>query len=419
MSSREMPGTVRLGVVVAAAGSGTRMAGMDKVFAPLRGKPVLAHCLDVFQGSETVEVVALVLGEANVLRGRQLVEARGLSKVVAVTSGGARRQDSVRIGLEALAGAGITAGYVAVHDGVRPFVDDAMIERGLDAAVKTGAAVAAVPVNDTIKEVGPDGVVADTPDRSRLWSAQTPQVFTADLLEKAHREIRRDVTDDGVMVELIGGRVSVFEGSSENVKITTPEDLLLAELIAADRAGDSTGTADGRAARQPLALASAAPGQAMRWGIGFDGHKLVPGLPLKLGGIRVPFEFGLEGHSDGDVLLHAIADAVLGASGLGDLGTHFPSTAPELAGIDSRILVRKVVEMASERGWSVAYVDATIVAQRPKLGPYLERMRLSIAETLGVEPGFANVKATSTDRVGAIGRGEGIAAQAIATLRAS
>ncbi len=403
-----MTGGERAGVVVVAAGSAARMGGTDKQFADLRGRPVVAHCLDTFQASPMIGPIALVVTESNLQRAHELVERRDLSAVVAIAAGEGRRQDSVRAGLDALLAAASDSKVVVVHDGARPFVDDALIERGLAAVRKTGAAVAGTPARDTMKEVDAGGVVVSTPDRSRLWAVQTPQVFDAALLARAHREVGEDVTDDGAMVELLGGKVTVFEGSPANIKITTPEDLLFAGMLAESRAGVSTGGASwGRASG----------GDDLRWGTGFDGHRLAAGVTLVLGGVEVPFELGLEGHSDGDVLLHAITSAVLGAAGLGDMGSHFPSTDPSLAGIDSTVLLQRAVAMAAERGWAVVFVDATIVAQRPKLSPYLEAMAESIAQTLDLDAGLVNVKATSTDGVGAIGEGAGIAAQAIVTLK--
>jgi len=347
--------------------------------------------------------MALVLAEHNLDRGRALVEECRLEKPVTIVSGGARRQDSVRAGLEALLagsqGPDVLA-WVAVHDAPRPFVDEGMLERSIRAAENTGAAVVAIPVTDTIKVVGDDRLVVDTPDRSRLWAVQTPQVFRPELLARAHREISIDATDDAAMVEMVGGRVAVSEGSPDNIKVTHPEDLAVAEAIAARRIGTVAGRSPERA----------------RWGIGFDGHALAPGRPLRLGGVAVPFEMGLVGHSDGDVLLHAISDALLGAAGLGDLGRHFPSSDEAYAGIDSGVLLRRVVGMLSELGWGAEYVDATIVAQRPRLSPFQFDITASIASLLDLECGSVNVKVTSTDRIGAIGQREGIAAQAIAMI---
>lgn len=396
-------GDRQLGVVVVAGGSSTRMGGVDKIFADLGGAPVLAHCLEVFQCSDVVATIIVVLAQHNLGLGRDLIASRGFNKVGPIVTGGARRQDSVRLGLEAMAKAGSMPPLILVHDGPRPFIDEAMIQRALAAVGGTGASVPAIPLTDTIKQVDETGTVIGTPDRSTLRAVQTPQIFQTDLLVAAHAAISEDVTDDAMLVERNGGAVTVFEGSPENVKITTPDDLITATGILAARGSQTAG---------------GSTDDALRWGTGFDGHALVPGEGLRLGGIEVPFEMRLEGHSDGDVLLHAVASAVLGAAGLGDLGTHFPSSSPEWAGADSRLIVRKAAKMAAAAGWVVDYLDATIVAQQPRLGPHLVEIASGVAETLDISPDRVSIKATSTDHVGAIGRGEGIAAQAVATLRA-
>ncbi|MBI4218749.1 MAG: 2-C-methyl-D-erythritol 4-phosphate cytidylyltransferase [Chloroflexi bacterium] len=335
-----------LDVIVVAAGRSTRMRGIDKVFVPVAGTPLLAYSLDIFEGTPLVGRIALVVAEANLGAARKLVEDRHYGKVLAIVAGGERRQDSVRKGIEALP----DAEWIAVHDGARPFLDHELLERGLKAAQAVGAAIAAVPVRDTIKSVGGDRVIRDTPPRESLWAAQTPQIFNRELLARAHRDITSDMTDDAAMVEALGHKVAVFEGSPLNIKVTTPEDLVIAEAIASSRVRGEAGR---------------------RYGTGFDGHKLAEGGPLRLGGIDVPFELHLEGHSDGDVLLHAIASSILGAAGLGDLGRHFPSTEPALKGIDSREILRRTKALAAGAGWMTDFDEATIFAQRPKLSPYL------------------------------------------------
>lgn len=399
---QESASAPQLSVVLVAAGRSARMNGRDKVFAPLQGKPVLAWSLSAFQSSPLVGAVAVVLAPHNVHLGKQICTEAEADKVVAVVQGGSRRQDSVLQGLRALEESGRLGSFVAVHDGARPFVDTSMIERGLRAAVAHQAAVAAIPVVDTIKEVDEAGVVQRTLDRKALRAIQTPQVFQSSLLLRAFANVHINVTDDAALVEQTGVRVAVFEGDRDNLKITTPGDLEVAEAIALRRTGAT-----------PTVPHSA----RVRWGTGFDGHGLAEGGPLKLGGIAIPYERHLAGHSDGDVLLHAVASAILGASGLGDLGTHFPSSDAALAGIDSAEILARSSAKARNRGWLTTYLDATIVAQQPRLGPHLDAMRRRIADVLGLPATSVNVKVTSTDRVGAIGRGEGIAAQAIATLQ--
>lgn len=223
----------QVGVVVVAAGSSTRMAGVDKTFAPLLGKPLIAHTIDRFEEFSPVTQIVLVLASGSLDIGRSMVQERGYCKVSHVCAGGARRQDSVRAGLEALE----PCRWVMVHDGARPGLDAALLQRGLDAAAAApdGAAIAGVPVKDTIKVVDGNGVVTDTPSRESLWAAQTPQVFSYDLLCRAHAEFAGNATDDAMMVEALGCQVSVFPGSYENLKVTTPEDLAVMEAVLRER----------------------------------------------------------------------------------------------------------------------------------------------------------------------------------------
>ena len=234
MNAPQAETTTRVGVVVVAAGMSSRMEGVDKTFAPMLDIPLVAHCLDGFESFPPVDEIVLVLAEASQERGRELVRSRGYRKVSRVCPGGARRQDSVRAGLEALA----LCSWVVVHDGARPCFDHALLLRGLDAAQQSGAAVAGVPVKDTIKVISPDNLVSDTPPRETLWAAQTPQVFRYDLLLEAHRNCHQDVTDDAAMVESLGHPVRMFLGSYENLKVTTPEDLTIMEALLLVRAGD-------------------------------------------------------------------------------------------------------------------------------------------------------------------------------------
>ncbi|MEE8046815.1 MAG: 2-C-methyl-D-erythritol 2,4-cyclodiphosphate synthase, partial [Dehalococcoidia bacterium] len=356
--------------------------------------------LKVFETFDSVGSVVLVMSAENLSAGKTAVEAGEFSKVVDVVAGGERRQDSVKIGLLVLAGLPDGAPeFVAIHDGARPFINHEMLKRGLATAQKIGAAIAAVPVKDTIK-IAPNRVVTDTPDRSGMWAIQTPQIFRFDVLKTAHEMTVDDVTDDASMVELVGGLVAIFDGSNDNIKITTPEDLELATLIH-NRRGGETGSV---------------PTTGSRFGIGFDGHGFTDGGPLRLGGIDIEFDQHLDGHSDGDVLFHSIASAILGAAGLGDLGGRFPSSDERYAGFDSAQFIGESARLAREVGWLVDHVDATIIAQKPRLAAEAPRMVTQINAITGLENSSINVKITSTDHVGAIGAGEGIAAQAIATL---
>jgi 2-C-methyl-D-erythritol 4-phosphate cytidylyltransferase/2-C-methyl-D-erythritol 2,4-cyclodiphosphate synthase len=378
------------------------MGGVDKQVALLGGEAIISHSLGVFETFDAVDSAVLVMSAENIEDGRAAVAAGKFTKVVDVVVGGDRRQDSVKIGLDVLANQknGVPE-FIAVHDGARPFIDHEMLERGLMTAQKIGAAIAAVPVKDTIK-IAPHRVVTETPDRDGMWAVQTPQIFRYDVLNTAHEMTTDDVTDDASMVENVGGLVAVFNGSNDNIKITTPEDLELATLIFERRTGS--------------VLSGSSDTAGSRFGIGFDGHALVDGGPLRLGGIDIEFDQRLDGHSDGDVLFHAIASAILGAAGLGDLGGRFPSTDERYAGFDSAQFIAESVWLVLQAGWLVDHLDATIIAQRPRLGSEASKMEANIGAITGLENTDINVKITSTDHVGAIGAGEGIAAQAIATI---
>lgn len=382
-----------MSVVVVAAGSSSRMMGVDKLELSINGLPVISHSLRVFDSSNLVQRVVVVTQSSRIEEFKERIAAVGFSKPIQVVAGGERRQDSVRAGIDEITSGSGETEFLAVHDGARPFVDGEMLKRGLDVARKIGAAVPVVSLKDTVKRVE-HGLVMETLDRTMFHSVQTPQIFRADVLRAAHETVSDDVTDDASMVELAGGLVGVFEGSNDNIKITTPSDIAVANAIA----GNCESTSE------------------FRYGIGFDGHRLVDGGPLRLGGIDIEFDSRLQGHSDGDVLLHAVSSAILGAVGLGDLGSNFPSNDPAYAGVDSRMFVESAVAKADERGWRVVHVDATVIAQKPRLAGYVPAFKAGIADALGARTATVNVKVTSTDEVGAIGRGEGIAAQAIATL---
>lgn len=389
-----------VGAVLLAAGSSARMGDVDKQLLILRGWPVFIHSLRVLERSEHIDSICVVFSEGNYGGGKIALAEAQPDKVIAAVIGGAQRQDSVRIGIDALHAAGANPDWLVVHDAARPFVDEAMIERGLKAARETGASVTAVPLKDTVKQVIGQTVVA-TPDRDHLRIVQTPQIFRASALIEAHSAVSQDVTDDASMVERNGGTVTVFEGGYDNIKITTPDDIPMAETIFDRRSGQPTD----QVARQ--------------WGIGFDGHSLVDGGPLRLGGVDIEFDKRLEGHSDGDVLLHAITSALLGAAGLGDMGSNFPSSDPTLAGIDSAELLNRSLNKIREAGWEPEHLDATIIAQQPRLSGHVEAITNRIAGVIDLEPASVNIKVTSTDHVGAIGEGRGIAAQAVATIRST
>lgn len=382
-------------LIIAAAGSSSRMgAGVDKQFALLAGKPVLWNTINVFTQLPQIRQILVTVSPGNADRVSALLQQTVVDIPWQIVAGGAERQDSVR---NALAMVFPSVELVMVHDGARPFAEPAYVLQSMRMAAEVGAAVVAAPVKDTIKRSDAGGNVELTLDRSCLWQVQTPQTFRRDLLLAAHARAAAagvTATDDAALVEWAGGSVSLVRGSYFNFKVTTPEDLVLAEAVAAERRGR----------RMP------------RVGFGYDVHQFVAGRPLMLGGVEVPYDRGLEGHSDADVLLHAISDALLGAAGLGDIGKHFPDTDPRYKGISSLLLLREVCRKLDETGYRTQNIDAVIAAQEPKLAPYIGAMNTAIAEAVGIAVSQVNVKATTTERLGFVGRKEGIAAQAVVMI---
>ncbi len=382
-------------LIIAAAGNSSRMgAGVDKQFVMLAGKPVLWHTVNAFAPLPQIRQMLVTVSPGNADRVSALLQQMGVGIPWQVVAGGAERQDSVRNALELVSP---SVELVMVHDGARPFVEPACVLKSMQAAAETGAAVVAVPVKDTIKLADAAGGVKQTLDRSSLWQVQTPQTFRRELLLKAHEQANVAgvvATDDAALVEWAGGSVNLVRGSYYNFKVTTPEDLVLAEAVAAERSCR----------------------RMQRVGFGYDVHQFVAGRPLMLGGIEVPHDRGLEGHSDADVLLHAISDALLGAAGLGDIGKHFPDTDPRYKGISSLLLLREVCRKLNEAGYKTQNLDAVIAAQEPKLAHYIARMNETIAAALDISVAQVNVKATTTERLGFVGRKEGIAAQAVVMI---
>ncbi len=381
--------------IIVAGGRGRRLGGgKAKQYLPLAGRPMLLWTLEAFQRCAAIDHLVLVVETGLVLPVTVLLRPFGLTKVHRICPGGDQRDSSVRAGLDAMPGG---TELVAVHDAARPLVSPALIERVVDEARRHGAALPLVPVPDTVKEVR-DGAVLRTVDRGPLMLAQTPQVFEIGLLRRAHQardDHRGPVTDDAQLVELLGQPVRAVEGDPDNFKVTVADDMLRAE-----------------------ALLGPAEEETMnpRTGTGYDVHRLVEGRPLILGGVTVDWPRGLLGHSDADVLCHAVGDALLGAAALGDLGVHFPPDDPALEGASSVELLQQIAELVAGAGLAVGNVDATVICQRPKLAPHVAQMRRNLADVLGLELDRVSVKATTTEGLGFTGTEEGIAAQAVATL---
>lgn len=390
---------MRCQAVIVAAGQGTRFgAARPKQLLPLAGRPLLIWALDAFRRAEKVQGVVLVVSEEARAEVQELLDAHGVSEGVALQLGGAQRVDSVERGLAAL---GSDIELVAVHDAARALVSPELIDRVVEQAERSGAALAALPARDTIKQAGDTGLVERTLDRGQIWLAQTPQVTRLDWLREALAAWRAQAkagsappTDEAQLLELAGRAVQLVEGATENFKITVPNDLALAEAITSARVSP----------RMP------------RVGVGHDVHRLVEGRDLVLGGVTIPFDRGLEGHSDADVLAHAIGDALLGAAALGDLGEHFPPNDPRFAGADSLALLKQIGEMVRQAGYLPQSIDSVLICQRPRLAPFVPAMRQRLADALGIEVSRVSVKATTTEGLGFTGREEGIAAQATAVI---
>ena len=379
--------------LIVAAGSGQRFgAEIPKQYLDLVGKPVLRRTVEAFLRHPRVKAVRVVINPAF----RDLYDAAvaglGLPEPVA---GGASRQDSVRNGLEALADS--APDHVLIHDAARPLIDDATIDAVIAALDHHPAALAAVPVADTLKRGKGGlngGLGTGTVDRSGLWRAQTPQGFRFPEILAAHRSAAGlELTDDAAVAERAGLPVALVPAREENFKVTTPDDLARAARVIDSALSD------------------------IRTGMGFDVHRFAEGDHVTLCGVRVPHSHRLEGHSDADVGLHALTDAILGALCAGDIGSHFPPSDPQWRGADSALFLRHAAELVTARGGRIAHVDVTIICERPKVGPHRDAMTARIAEILGMAADRVSVKATTTERLGFTGRGEGIAAQAVATVR--
>jgi 2-C-methyl-D-erythritol 4-phosphate cytidylyltransferase/2-C-methyl-D-erythritol 2,4-cyclodiphosphate synthase len=379
--------------ILVAAGRGLRAgAGGPKQYRSIGGQPVIFRAMEAFCRHPQVFAVQPVLNPDDAVMFNEAVS--GLS-YAAPTPGGATRQASVHAGLEALVDS--NPEIVLIHDAARPFVSADVISRAIEAASRTGAAVPSVAVTDTIKLVNANGDVEATPERARLRIAQTPQAFRFEVILDAHRraarEGRSDFTDDAALAEWAGLTIATFEGDVANMKLTTPEDFVREEARLAAALGD------------------------IRTGTGYDVHALGDGDHLMICGVRVPHTSGFLAHSDGDVGLHALVDAILGALADGDIGSHFPPSDMKWKGASSDQFLKYAIERVAARGGRVANLEVTLICERPKIGPLRDRMRARIGEISGVNVSRVAVKATTSERLGFTGREEGIAATASATIR--
>lgn len=369
----------RVIAIIVAAGRGKRLgSSLPKQFLKVRGRTILEMSVGAFEQNKYVDEI-FVAANADYC---ELTEklCRGFSKLKKIVAGGAERQDSVRAALDCLRGEN---GIVLVHDAARPFVSEAVINAVIEGTADFGAAIPTVPAKDTIRQV--DGTGSRTLQRETLACVQTPQGFRISLLKHAFEKAQAQGvlgTDDASLVERMGINISMVQGEDGNRKITTREDLET----------------------------------EMRIGTGYDVHRLVEGRPLVLCGEQIPYEKGLLGHSDADVALHALMDAMLGAAGLGDIGKHFPDTDERYRGISSMKLLQKTAELLREAGYFLGNADITIIAQRPKIAGYIPKMRANIAEIMNCNENKINIKGTTTEKLGFVGREEGIASEAVCIL---
>ncbi|MEN9499385.1 MAG: hypothetical protein RIS83_1204 [Pseudomonadota bacterium] len=368
------------------AGHGSRFgAERPKQFLPLMGQPILRHAAEALLAEGLVDAIQPVAPAGEEALVSAMLEGLACLPTIA---GGATREESVRAGLAAIAAK--APFYVLVHDAARPIIPSGTISALLSALETKAGAIPAQPVSDTLKRVV-GGLITETVPREGLYRAQTPQAFRYSVLRDAHAAPSRGATDDAALLEAMGQEVAIVAGSERNVKITWPEDYARVQADFAARMVPRTGT-------------------------GFDVHRLVPERPLYLCGVLVPSPMGLDGHSDADVGLHALCDAIYGALAEGDIGRWFPPSEANWKDADSAMFLRHAAERVAARGGALVHVDVTLICERPKIAPHADAMRARIAELAGIPTDVVSVKATTTERLGFAGRGEGIAAQAAATV---
>ena len=383
--------------IIAAGGRGLRLgADRPKQFLEIGGRSILEASVGALAASNRIDEIVVALPDDHLAAAGE--GWAGVAKPIAFVAGGPRRQDSVA---NAFAKAAGHADVIVIHDAARPFVTADMIARTIDAAHVHGAAIAAIPARDTVKQTGdPDSdgsrPIRATIPRDTVFLAQTPQAFRRDVLARAIAEgASIDATDEAMLVERLGLPVRVVEGDLRNIKITTAEDLAFARRAASGHADSNS---------------------VMRIGNGYDLHTLAAGRPLILAGVKIPFELGLSGHSDADIVCHAVTDAILGAANAGDIGRMFPDTNPKWKDANSIALLKGAVARVNADGYRVSNVDVTVIAQKPKLLPYLDQMRANLAAALGVNERAVSVKGKTNEGVDSMGRGESMAAHAVALL---
>ena len=382
--------------IILAGGTGSRMqSDKTKQFIDILGKTVLERTVLAFDKCELINEIVVVVREGEESDAITLINKLNISKSFKTVIGGACRAESAKNGFLAISQ---DTDFVAVHDAARCLITPEMIDKVVKMAYKTSAATAVCSVSDTVKQVDKDGKIVATIPRETVFRAQTPQVFSKDVYNRAliRCEDLSAITDDNMLLENIGADIYAVDLGYNNIKITTQEDLRLAKNILTERGENVM--------------------NGFRVGHGYDVHKLVTGRKLILGGVEIPHETGLLGHSDADVLLHAIMDALLGAAALGDIGKHFPDTSEEYKGISSLHLLTRVTDLIKKKCFSVLNIDATIVMQRPKIATFIPKMVSNIAFAIGIAEDCINVKATTEEHLGFTGREEGVSAHCVAML---
>lgn len=370
--------------IIAAAGKGTRLgASIPKQYLKIGGDPILLKTLRVFENMEEIDHIFVVTNSEYMDYCEKIAKDNHISKIEGIVAGGAHRQDSVYNALREVNKKCPGAVHVLIHDGARPFVSNETIRNVIKGADETGAAVACVAMKNSVRRTEGNG--SRSVDRSKYFSVQTPQGFRRSILTDAYEKAIKDGfygTDDASLAERAGYRVEVVDGDYKNIKITTKEDLPMENRV----------------------------------GTGFDVHRLTEGRALILGGVNIPYEKGLDGHSDADVLVHAIMDALLGAAASGDIGRHFPDTDDRYKDVSSLDLLSEVKKLLSENFYLIGNIDVTLIVQKPKISPYIEKMKENISNVLKLEKSRINIKGTTTEKLGFTGRGEGIAAEAVCSI---
>lgn len=382
----------QLYVVIVAAGSSTRIGGpTPKQFLSLKGKSLIDWSITTFASMESVAGIVVVAPE-DFLGEMEKLKKDNEKKIIAITAGGQTRQESVFNGIRKLPP---EAEWVAIHDAVRPFVTTQLIEATFTLAKQVGGAIPAVAIHDTLIQVDDSGMLIRPVSRDAVRRSQTPQIFNAEVLAEAHEKAEKDdllFTDDATLVAYYGHSVASFVHYGENRKITTPQDM------------------------EKITMQKSAQVSSIRIGQGYDAHPFAEGRPLILAGVKFGTEKGLEGHSDGDVISHAICDSLLGAAALGDIGQYFPSSDPAYKNAEGKVFLEEVAELVRNKGWDITFIDATLIGEQPRITSRRELMREYIANALTIDADCVSIKASTTDKLGFEGKEEGLAAVAIATL---